>query len=144
MFEIDYRTMKIKMHRGDTAAFCICAEKGSGDPWGVHDRMIFTVTDNEKNVMIQRYYRLDTSRTSVDLPDGVVLIELHNSDTDQWPVTTYSTELRFVSNAVWTGGSEVTDDMVDVKTIPGRITEGVPVETSLQSTLELRDVLGEV
>lgn len=143
MFEIDYRTMKIRMHRGDTGAFPIGASKESGSAWGEHDRMIFTVTNSEKKVMLKRYYRLDSGRTSVELPDGVVLIELHNSDTDQWPATTYNTEIRFVMNAVWSG-TEDTDDMVDVSTIDARIIEGVPVNTAIQSTLELRDVLGEV
>ena len=143
MFEMDYRTMKLRLHRGDTCAFPIGAYKTSGDAWGEHDRMIFTVTNSEKKVMLKRYYRLDSGRTSVDLPDGVVLIELHNGDTDQWPVTTYNTEIRFVMNAVWSG-TEVTDDMVDVNTIEARISDGVPVSTEIQSTLELKDVLGEV
>lgn len=143
MFEMDYRTMKLRLHRGDTCAFPIGASKVSGSAWGEHDRMIFTITNSEKRVMLQRYYRLDSGRTSVDLPDGVVLIELHNGDTDQWPATTYNTEIRFVMNAVWSG-TEATDDMVDVSTIQDRIIDGVPVDTAIQSTLELKDVLGEV
>lgn len=143
MFEIDYSDMKIKMHRGDTGAFFIGAEKDSGAAWGVHDRMVFTVVNGSGETMMKRYYRLDSGRTSVDLPDGVALIELHNGDTDQWPNGTYNTELRFVTDAVW-DGSEETDDMVDATVSAGQIQDGIPVSTEIQSTLELREIYGEV
>ena len=143
MVEIDYSDMKIRMHRGDTKAFFVGAEKESGAAWGVHDRMQFTVTNGSDEVMMQRYYRLDSGRTSVDLPDGIVLIELHNGDTDSWPAGQYNTELRFIIDAVWEGDEE-TDDMVDATISAGRIQDGSQVDTVIQSTMEIRNVYGEV
>jgi len=143
MFQIDLTDMKIEMHRGDTGAWKVTATKSSGDSWSVHDRMIFTVSGADGTVRIKRVYRLDEDRTETDLGDGVVQIELHNDDTDTWPVGLYTTELRFVGDAVWTG-TELMSDCIDDLLSDSHIIEGVPVRTALQSTLNIRSIIGEV
>lgn len=143
MFQIDLTDMKIEMHRGDTGAWKVNATKSSGAAWSEHDRMIFTVSGSDGTVRIKRVYRLDADRTETDLGDGVVQIELHNDDTDEWPVGQYTTELRFVGNAVW-DGEELTSDCVDDLTSDSHIIEGVPVRTTLQSSLNIRGIIGEV
>ena len=143
MFVIDVETMRIEMHKGDTGSFLVTAEKASGAAWTDADRMIFTVAAPDGTVMLERYYRLDSGRESVDLDAGQALIEFHNDDTDSWAVTTYNTQLRFIGDAVWDGGP-VTDDWADSLAIDSHIIEGVPVRTALQSTLALKTIYGGV
>ena len=143
MFNVNLENMAIEMHRGDTGSFTVTAEKASGDAWTAYDRMIFTVKSSTQEIVLQRYYRLDSGRTSVDLDPGVALIEFHNEDTDDWGVGTYNTELRFVGNAIWEG-TPVTDDLVDVLLIDSRIVDGVPVRTEVQSSLTINGIYGEV
>lgn len=143
MFEINLETMVIDMHKGDTGAFKVIATKESGAAWGEHDRMMFTVSSADGTDKIRRLYRLDDGRTETDLGDGVVQIEFHNDDTDTWPTGLYTTELRFIGNAVW-DGTELTSDCVDDLVSNSHIIEGVPVRTAKQSTLNIRNVIGEV
>ena len=143
MFEVNLDTMAIDMHRGDTGAFKVAATKASGDAWGEHDRMMFTVSAQDGTDKIRRLYRLDDGRTETDLGDGVAQIEFHNDDTDTWASGIYTTELRFIGNAVW-DGEELTSDCVDDLVSDSHIIEGVPVRTALQSTLNLRNIIGEV
>lgn len=143
MFQIDLETMRIEMHKGDTGSFLVTAEKLSGNAWTADDRMIFTIAAADGTVVLERYYRLDSGRTSVELAAGQALIEIHNDDTDSWPVSTYSTQLRFVGGAVW-DGTPVTDDVADSLAIAAHIIEGVPVRTALQSTLQLKTIYGGV
>ena len=143
MFEIDLETMRIEMHKGDTGSFLVTAEKLSGEAWTADDRMIFTIAAADNSVVLERYYRLDSGRTSVELEAGKALIEIHNDDTDDWAVSTYSTQLRFVGGAVW-DGEPVTDDVADSLAIDSHIVEGVPVRTALQSTLQLKTIYGGV
>ena len=143
MFEIDTATMKIEMHKGDTGSFLVRASKASGDDWTADDRMIFTVAAPDGTVVLERYYRLDSGRTSVDLEDGEVLIEFHNDDTDDWATGIFSTQIRFKGNAVW-DGTPVTDDVADSLQISSHIVEGVPVRTSIQSDLQIKAVYGRI
>ena len=143
MFEVNLDTMVIDMHRGDTGAFKIAATKASGASWGEHDRMLFTVSAADGTDKIRRLYRLDDGRTETDLGDGIVQIEFHNDDTDTWAPGIYTTELRFIGDAVW-DGAELTSDCVDDLVSASHIIEGVPVRTAIQSTLNLRNIIGEV
>lgn len=143
MFDIDLETMRIEMHKGDTGSFLVTAEKTSGDAWTDDDRMIFTVAAADGTVVLERYYRLDSGRTSVTLPAGQALIEFHNDDTDGWSTGSYNTQLRFVGDAVW-DGDPVTTDMADSLAIESHLIEGVPVRTALQSTLQIRAIYGGV
>jgi len=143
MFNINHETMEIDMHRGDTGAFKVAATKESGQPWGEHDRMMFTVSAADGTDKIRRLYRLDDSRTETDLGNGVVQIEFHNDDTDTWPTGIYTTELRFIGDAVW-DGEELTSDCVNDLLTDSHIIEGALVRTPLQSTLNIRNIIGEV
>lgn len=143
MFNINYETMEIDMHRGDTGAFKVAATKASGAAWGEHDRMMFTVSAADGTDKIRRLYRLDDSRTETDLGNGVVQIEFHNDDTDTWPTGVYTTELRFIGDAVW-NGDELTSDCVNDLLTDSHIIEGALVRTPLQSTLNIRNIIGEV
>ena len=143
MFDINLNTMAIEMHRGDTGEFKVIASKKSGASWGEHDRMIFTISAADKTTKIKRIYRLDDNRVATNLGNGIAQIEFHNSDTDTWTNGLYTTELRFIGNAVWTG-DELTDDCVDDLQADSHIVEGVPVRTEIQSTLTIKDIIGEV
>lgn len=143
MFTVNLETMAIDMHRGDTGAFKVAATRESGAAWGVHDRMMFTVSAADGTDKIRRLYRLDDSRTETDLGDGVVQIEFHNDDTDTWPTGVYTTELRFIRNAVW-DGAELTSDCVNDLVTDSHIIEGALVRTPIQSTLNIRNIIGEV
>ena len=143
MFDINMETMDITMHRGDTGAFKVHAARESGAAWTADDRMIFTVTDMNGLVRMQRYYRLDTGRV-VDFGDGVAEIEFHNDDTDRWIPGQYTTELRFVVLPVWDDANVPEDDVVDVHADTPRIIEGGVVRTKIQATITLRGVLAEV
>lgn len=140
MFEVNLETMEIKMHRGDTGSFKVAAERASGTAWTEDDRMLFTVRDAQNEVVLQRFYRLDDQW---DLGDGVVLIEIHNDDTDKWANGVYNTELRFDVDPVW-NGDPPTARCVDALTAGVRMVEGSVVRTAIQSTLTIDDIYGEV
>jgi hypothetical protein len=142
MFKVDYDTMAITMHQGDTGSFKIGATRESGAAWTEDDRMQFTVMNGQGEIVMQRYYRLDDQ---YDLGDGKVLVEFHNDDTDQWPAGTYSTELRFDVSPVWDGTPIPTGRCEDalVAGMPHMI-EGPVVRTVIQSTLTIQGILGEI
>ena len=141
MFNVDLETMAITMHSGDTGSFKIGATRESGDEWTAADRMLFTVKNGQGEVVLQRIYRLDDQ---YDLGNGKVLVEFHNDDTDQWEAGTYSTELRFDVSPIW-DGTAPTARCVDALS-PGtpKMVEGSIVRTTIQSTLTISGVLGDI
>ena len=141
MFNVDLTTMAITMHQGDTGSFKIGATRESGDEWTSDDRMLFTVKNGQGEVVMQRIYRLDDK---YDLGNGKVLVEFHNDDTDQWEAGTYSTELRFDVSPIW-DGTAPTARCVDALS-PGtpKMVEGSIVRTTIQSTLTISGVLGDI
>ena len=141
MFNVDLNTMAITMHQGDTGSFKIGATRESGDEWTSDDRMLFTVKNGQGEVVLQRIYRLDDQ---YDLGNGKVLVEFHNDDTDQWDAGTYSTELRFDVSPIW-DGTAPTARCVDALS-PGtpKMVEGSIVRTTIQSTLTISGVLGDI
>ena len=141
MFKVDLETMAITMHSGDTGSFKIGATRESGDEWTPADRMLFTVKNGQGEVVLQRIYRLDDQ---YDLGNGKVLVEFHNDDTDQWEAGTYSTELRFDVSPIW-DGTAPTARCVDALS-PGtpKMVEGSIVRTTIQSTLTISVVLGDI
>ena len=141
MFKVDLETMAITMHSGDTGSFKIGATRESGDEWTSADRMLFTVKNGQGEVVLQRIYRLDDQ---FDLGNGKVLVEFHNDDTDQWEAGTYSTELRFDVSPIW-DGTAPTARCVDALS-PGtpKMVEGSIVRTTIQSTLTISGVLGDI
>ena len=128
------------MHRGDTGSFKIHAERETGTAWTDDDRMLFTVRDATSKVVMQRFYRLDDQW---DLGDGVMLIEFHNDDTDQWANGQYAMELRFCIAPVWEGTAP-TSRCADALTAGARMVEGSVVRTVIHSTLTIDEIYGEV
>ena len=141
MFKVNLDTMAITMHQGDTGSFKIGATRESGDEWTSADRMLFTVRNGQGEVVMQRIYRLDDQ---FDLGNGKVLVEFHNDDTDTWDAGTYSTELRFDVSPIW-DGTAPTARCVDALS-PGtpKMIEGSIVRTTIQSTLTISGILGEI
>ena len=128
------------MHAGDTGSFWVHGERESGDAWTEDDRMLFTVTNGQGEIMIQRFYRLDDQW---DAGDGNVLIEFHNDDTDEWDPGQYNTELRFDVSPVWEG-TPPTSRCANALTANARMVEGSIVRTVIQSTLNITGVQGMI
>lgn len=142
MFNVDLNTMAITMHRGDTGSFKVEATRSSGEAWTENDRALFTIRNQQGEIVLQRIYRLDDQ---YDLGDGVILVEFHNDDTDTWEAGTFSTELRFDVSPIWDGTPVPTARCVDALAagVPKMI-EGSIVRTEIQSTLTITGVLGDI
>lgn len=138
MFSIDHETMEITMHAGDTGSFWVHGERRSGEAWTEDDRALFTVTNQQGEIMLQRFYRLDDQW---EAGDGDFLIEFHNDDTDTWEPGQYSTELRFNVDPVWEGTAP-TGRCVNALTASAKMVEGSIVRTPIQSTLTIQGVQG--
>ena len=142
MFNVDLETMAITMHQGDTGSFKIGATRENETAWTEDDRMLFTVKNGQGEIVLQRIYRLDDQ---YDLGNGKVLVEFHNDDTDTWEGGTYTTELRFVVDPIWDGTPIPTARCVDALAagVP-QMVEGSIVRTTIQSTLTINGILGEI
>ena len=141
MFNVDLTTMAITMHQGDTGSFKIGATRESGDEWTSADRMLFTVKNGQGEVVLQRIYRLDDQ---YDLGNGKVLVEFHNDDTDTWDAGTYSTELRFDVSPIWDGTAPTARCVNALSPGTPKMIEGAIVRTTIQSTLTISGILGEI
>lgn len=139
-FQFDKNTGDIKMNRGDTGSFWVSASRKSGDAWTEDDRMLFTIRNSTGEIMMQRFYRLDDQWGQ---GDGIVLIEFHNDDTDQWDPGQYSVERRYDVNPRWDGTAPA-GRCVDALTAGVRMIEGDIVRTVCQSSLTIDGILGEV
>ena len=141
MFNVDLETMAIKMHKGDTGSFKIGAARENSTDWTSDDRMLFTVRNGQGEIVLQRIYRLDDQ---YDLGNGKVLVEFHNDDTDKWDTGAYSTELRFVVDPIW-DGTPPTGRCVDALS-PGtpQMIEGSIVRTTIQSSLTISGIMGDI
>lgn len=142
MFSINHDTGDITMHRGDTGAFKVSATRSSGEDWTEDDRMLWTVRSASGDIVMQRFYRLDDDE---GLGNGVVEIQFHNNDTDQWDNGIYNTERRYIVNAYWDGEAPE-GNCVDALTAGVRIVDGdiVRVPEHGQATMSLSDIYGEV
>ena len=142
MFKINATTGAVTMHAGDTGSFKVHATRETGDEWSSDDRMMLTVTSPSGQVVIQRYYRLDT-----ELGDGYALIQFHNDDTDGFGAGVYSMERRYIIGPSWDGTAptgDVTDALAEGV---AHIVNGAVVRTPKgtgQTTLEILRVYGEV
>ena len=130
----------ITMHRGDTGARTVKASRKSGESFGENDRMIFTVKNANGDIVLQRFYRLDT-----ELGDGRTVIQFHNNDTDQLDGGVYNAERRYVINARWNGAAPE-GDCVNALTAGVRIVDGdvVRVPEHGQFNITISDVYSEV
>lgn len=142
MFEHDLETGNITMHRGDTGAFKVEAHRKSGIAWTAADRMLWTIKDQGGNIVMQRIYRLDDDD---GLGNGVVEIQFHNDDTDQWDPGAYTTERRYNVNPRWKDGAPSSAGAcIDAMTTGDEMIEGDVVRTAFQGTLTISGILGEI
>ena len=139
MFNIDANGA-VTMHRGDTGAYKVTAARSSGDPWTEYDRLLFTVRNGSGDIVMQRFYRLDDDE---GLGNGVVEIQFHNNDTDEWEVGQYSMERRYDINARW-DGTAPEGMCVDALTAGVRMVDGDVVRTVVQGSLTIQGILGEI
>ena len=140
-FQHDNTTGDIKMNAGDTGSFKVHCSRASGETWPEGSRMLYTIRNQAKEVVLQRIYRMDDQ---YGLGDGVVLIEFHNDDTDTWEAAEYTTERRYNVNPVWEG-TPSTARCVNAM-IPGtaKMIEGVPVRTVFKGKLTIEAVEGRI
>ena len=142
MFQVDYGSGAIEMHRGDTGVVRIGATRNSGADWTANDRMLFTVKSGNEIIM-QRIYRLDDT----DIGNGKAIIQFHNNDTDTWEPGDYPYECRYLINPTWDGDP---DDPIPSGNCTNGLTasrhpnEGDCIRTKIQSTISIRDIYGEV
>lgn len=141
MFNVDLTTMAITMHQGDTGSFKIGATRENETAWTEDDRMLFTVKNGQGEIVLQRIYRLDDQ---YDMGNGKVLVEFHNDDTDTWEGGTYTTELRFVVDPIWDGTAPTARCVNALSPGTPKMVEGSIVRTTIQSTLTISGILGEI
>ena len=140
MFQVNETATVINMHAGDTGAFKIRATRASGTDWTEDDRMLFTIRNSSGEAVLQRFYRLDDDE---GLGNGVVVIQFHNNDTDQWDVGQYSMERRYDVNPSW-DGTPPEGMCVNALTAGVRMVEGDVVRTVVQGSLTINGILGEI
>ena len=138
-FEFDPNTWAITMHAGDTGSRWLRGLRDSGTPWTEDDRCLFTVKSGN-DIVMQRIYRLDDQWGA---GDGWFLFEMHNNDTDTWPQGMYSTEWRFDVSPTW-DGTAPTGRCVNGLTAGVHMNDGAIVRTKVESTLEIKGVLGVI
>jgi hypothetical protein len=140
-FQPDYESGDIKMNAGDTGSMIVRCTQKDGDEWTSDDRMLFTIRNQQGEIMIQRIYRLDDQ---YDLGNGVVLIEFHNDDTDDWEPGDYSMERRYNISPIWDGTpstARCVDALADGAVM---MVEGGTVRTVFQGTLHIDGVSGRI
>ena len=139
-FQHDNETRDIIMNAGDTGSFKVHCSRQSGEDWPETARMLYTIRDQQGEIVLQRIYRLDDQW---DLGDGVVLIEFHNDDTDTWAPGPYTFERRCVVNPVW-DGTPPEGKCEDALRAGVQMIEGDIVRTVCQGSLTIEDIHGEV
>jgi hypothetical protein len=131
MFDINYTTGAITLNRGDTGSFLLEAHRDDQVDWTEDDRAVFTVRNGAGDIVIGREYRLDDDE---GLGNGIVLIEFHNSDTDELPAGAYSWEVRYVVNVYRDSDGAIVDG--DIVRTPGMDGKGNPMSMTLNSVLK--------
>ena len=140
-FKFDPETGNLAMYTGDTGSFAVKAERSSGDPWPDTARMLFTVKDGGGNIVMQRIYRLDDQW---DLGDGVVLIEFHNDDTDEWTAGSYTMERRYDLTPIWDGTPSSARCVDALAAGAAQMIEGDVVRTVFKGTISVSSVDGRI
>ena len=139
MFRVNETGTEISLHAGDTGAFKVKAIRSSGTAWTSADRMLFTIR-RDGEIVMQRFYRLDDDE---GLGNGVVEIQFHNNDTDQWEAGGYEMERRYDINPRW-DGTAPEGMCVNALTAGVRMIEGDVVRTVVQGTLTIQGIMGEI
>lgn len=141
-FEVNHENGAVVLHAGDTGAYKVHASRLTGTAWSADDRMELTVVSPSGEIVLQRYYRLDTA-----LGNGWARIQFGNDDTDDWAVGIYSLERRYIVSPMWDGEAptgDVTDALAEgiARIVNGNIVR-TPKQTG-QTTLEILKVHGRV
>lgn len=131
----------IRMNAGDTGSFKVHCTRLSGAEWPETARMLYTIKAGDGTVMLQRIYRLDDA---FGLGDGVVLIEFHNDDTDDWVPGQYTTERRYNVAPIWDGTPSSARCVDALAEGAAHMIEGVPVRTVFKGTLTIESVDGRI
>jgi hypothetical protein len=140
-FQHDNETGDIKMNAGDTGSFKVHCSRKSGADWPDTARMLYTIKNQQGEILIQRIYRMDDQW---GLGDGVVLIEFHNDDTDDWDGGDYSAERRYDLTPIWEGTPSSARCVDALAPGAAKMIEGVPVRTVFQGTLHIDGVNGRI
>jgi len=140
LFQTNTDGSAINMHAGDTGALRIHATRKTGEDWTSADRMLFTIRAQDGTIRIQRFYRLDDDE---GLGNGVVEIQFHNDDTDTWEPGTYQMERRYNVNPRW-DGTPPEGMCVNALTAGVRMIEGDVVRTTVQGTLTINGIMGDI
>lgn len=140
-FSPDYETGDIKMNAGDTGSMIVRCTQKDGDDWTSDDRMLFTITNQQGEIVLQRIYRLDDQ---YGLGNGVVLLEFHNDDTDDWEPGDYTMERRYNISPIWDGTPSTARCVNALAPGVAMMIEGGTVRTVFQGTLHIDGVIGGI
>ena len=131
----------IRMNAGDTGSFKVKCTRASGAEWPETARMLYTIRSADGTIVLQRIYRLDDQW---GLGDGVVLIEFHNDNTDDWTPGQYTTERRYNVAPIWDGTPSSARCVDALAEGAAHMIEGVPVRTVFKGTLTIESVDGRI
>ena len=140
-FDFNTETGNLNMNAGDTGAFLVHCSRSSGDAWPDTARMLFTVKNQNREIVMQRIYRMDDQ---YGLGDGVVMIEFHNDDTDEWEPGDYTMERRYNVNPIWEGTPSSARCVDALAEGAAKMIEGIPVRTVFVGTLHIDEVQGRI
>lgn len=139
-FVFNTETGNINMYAGDTGSFFMRVSRENGDSWLDTARLLYTVKGAE-GIVLQRIYRLDDQW---DVGDGIILVEFHNDDTDDWPPAEYATEMRVSLEPVWDGTPSTARCVNALAAGAAHMVEGVPVRTVFKGSLTINSVDGRI
>ena len=140
-FVFNAETGDLTMYAGDTGSFAVHCSRHSGEDWPSTARMLFTVKGPTGEIVMQRIYRLDDQ---YDLGDGVVLIEFHNDDTDDWAQGSYSMERRYDLTPIWDGTPSSARCVDALASGVAQMIEGDVVRTVFKGTITVNSVDGRI
>ena len=127
MFSVDYDTGAIVISKGDTGSFELEVIREDREAWGENDRAVFTVNNGAGETVIERIYRLDSETPG----NGIIVVEFHNSDTDQLDPGGYTWEIRLVDGIYTDDDGKIIDGNF-IRT-PGIDGSGDPMPLTIKS-----------
>ena len=129
------------MNAGDTGSMIIRCTQKDGDDWTSDDRMLFTIMNQQGEVLLQRIYRLDHA---YGLGNGAILLEFHNDDTDDWEAGDYTMERRYNIAPIWEGTPSSARCVNALAPGAAKMVEGGTVRTVFQGNLHIDGVIGGI
>ncbi len=139
-FVFNTETGNVNMYAGDTGSFFMRVSRENGDEWPSTARLLYTVKGAE-GIVLQRIYRLDDQW---GVGDGIILVEFHNDDTDDWTPAEYATEMRVSLEPVWEGTPSTARCVNALAAGAAHMVEGVPVRTVFKGSLTINSVDGRI